>query len=230
MRPIRRVLMCSGLVAPILFGACGSYTSDYPVVVGNGNVHAVKVFADGADMGTVGVGQTASFTLRLSDLGYNNADITGNPTSPTSASAVTFSAADLTTGTVACFQQTGSAQTCKPTIVTHLTTYVRFEQKDFCPQSAGGCEPQLLVAEFVMSPSPAASGSAVAFNGAASHAATNRTLVRYTWNFGDPAKPQAANGVTATHTYDTAGTYNVTLTVADDAGQQATVSHSLVVR
>jgi hypothetical protein len=232
---IRAVLSCTALVAPALFPACGSYSSDYPVVVANGHVHAIRFFAESADIGTVAAGQTVSFSLRLADIGYNTKDITGNPTSPTPASAVTFSATDLTTGAVACFQEGGTStqtQGCKPTIVTHLTTYVQFQPKDFCPGGSTNnamCEALAPVADFVASPSPAPVGGTVLFNAAASHAGGSHLLVRYIWNFGDAAQPALASGVIATHVYATAGTYNVTLTVVDDGGQQATKSDSLTV-
>jgi len=225
----------SALIALGLLPACGSYSSDYPVVVGNGHVHAIRVFASGTDMGMVATGQTIAFSLRLSDIGYNTKDITGNPTSPTPASAVTFSATDLTTGAVACFQEGGTStqtQGCKPTIVTHLTTYVQFQPKDFCPGGSTNnatCEALAPVADFVASPSPAPVGGSVLFNAAASHAVGSHTLVRYIWNFGDVAQPAAGSGVTTTHVYGTAGNYNVTLTVVDDGGQQATKSNSLSV-
>jgi PKD domain len=234
-RCIRVRVGCLALVAPALILACGSYSSDYPVVVANGHVHAIRVFAESADMGTVAPGQTAEFTLRLSDIGYNTKDITGNPTSPTPASAVTFSATDLTTGAVACFQQGGTStqtQGCKPTIVTHLTTYVQFQPKDFCTGGSTNnatCDALAPVADFVASPSPAPVGGTVLFNAAASHAVGSHTLVRYIWNFGDAAQPTPGSGVTATHVYASAGTYNVTLTVVDDGGQQATKSDALTV-
>lgn len=46
------------------------------------------------------------------------------------------------------------------------------------------------------------------------------SIASYQWDLGDGA---SASGVTASHTYATAGTYQVTLTVTDDAG----ASHSL---
>ncbi len=50
------------------------------------------------------------------------------------------------------------------------------------------------------------------------------SIVDYNWDFGDTIP---ANGVTASHTYDSDGSYNVWLTVTDDKG--ATHSHSQTV-
>jgi len=59
---------------------------------------------------------------------------------------------------------------------------------------------------------PGCAGSAVTFAGAVQPAASGTTA---TWNFGDPASGGAnvATGLTPTHTYASAGTYQVTLTV-----------------
>ena len=59
---------------------------------------------------------------------------------------------------------------------------------------------------------------AVTFDGSTS-TDEDGTIASYLWNFGDG---NTANGVTAIHTYDTAGSFNATLTVTDDRGAQAT--------
>ncbi|TQF70092.1 PKD domain-containing protein [Pseudoalteromonas luteoviolacea] len=51
-------------------------------------------------------------------------------------------------------------------------------------------------------------------------------VVGYDWQFGDGVTSQSKNPV---HTYAVAGSYNVSLTVTDTAGQQDTVTHSVVV-
>ena len=220
--------------ATALVAGCGSYSSDYPIVISNGNLSAIRVFADGIDLGAVSAGATVSTTLRLRDQGYATVDITGNPSSPSPVSQVTFSARDLTSGTVACFHQSGGAQAqdCKPVTVTHQPTFIQFREADFCRHiNVGGqCEDLLPVASFVSSPAAPAPRSVVVFNAAASHAAAGHAILQYLWNFGDPANPARGTGVTATHVYDTAGTYNVTLTVVDDAGHEATSTGTVTVR
>lgn len=57
-------------------------------------------------------------------------------------------------------------------------------------------------------------GLLVSFDSNGSSAA-NGSIVTYTWDFGDGA---SARGPNLGHTYDTAGTYNVTLTVTDSDG------------
>ncbi|RZL06918.1 MAG: PKD domain-containing protein [Hymenobacter sp.] len=61
---------------------------------------------------------------------------------------------------------------------------------------------------------PSCAGAAVAFTGTTTP--TVSTAVA-SWNFGDPTSGSAntATGLTATHTYTAAGTYQVTLTVTD---------------
>ncbi|MEN0128930.1 MAG: PKD domain-containing protein [Brevundimonas sp.] len=68
-------------------------------------------------------------------------------------------------------------------------------------------------------------GLAVAFDGSAS-ADPDGTIASYAWTFGDGGTDSTA---TPSHTYTTAGTYTVTLTVTDDKGKPASVSHSVTV-
>jgi len=59
--------------------------------------------------------------------------------------------------------------------------------------------------------------TSVAFDGTAS--ADDKGIVSYEWAFGDGA---TAAGPTPSHTYDGPGTYEVTLTVTDEGGNEAT--------
>ena len=60
----------------------------------------------------------------------------------------------------------------------------------------------------------------VTFDGSGSTDADG-IISSYLWDFGDGS---TGNGVTATHTYETEGSYNATLTVTDDQGAQTTSS------
>ena len=65
----------------------------------------------------------------------------------------------------------------------------------------------------------------VSFDGSGS-VATNATIASYTWSFGDGA---SGTGITASHAYTSAGTYNATLTVIDNKGQSSWATTPVVV-
>jgi PKD repeat protein len=72
------------------------------------------------------------------------------------------------------------------------------------------------IAEFTFSPASPLANQDVAFSASASSAVPGRTIVSYSWNFGDGG---VASGVAAGHRYTTPGTRNVTLVVTDSAGK-----------
>ncbi|WP_449407513.1 PKD domain-containing protein [Microbacterium maritypicum] len=72
---------------------------------------------------------------------------------------------------------------------------------------------------------PTAAGLKVTVDGSAS-SDPDGTIQSYAWNFGDGG---TATGATASHTYTTAGTYSVTLTVTDDRGGVATKTTAVTV-
>ena len=82
------------------------------------------------------------------------------------------------------------------------------------------------VAGFVFSPTTPGIGDQVVFNGASSTAVSPRTIVSYAWEFGTGS---TRSGMIVSKTYDTAGTYNVSLTVTDDAGNKGTTSQAVTV-
>jgi len=81
-------------------------------------------------------------------------------------------------------------------------------------------------ADFVFSPTAPTTGQTVSFNASQSKAAAGHSIVSYSWNFGDGGTD---SGVTASHAFNTGGTYNVVLMVTDDLGHTGTVSKAVPV-
>ena len=69
-------------------------------------------------------------------------------------------------------------------------------------------------------------GVPIPFRASGSTAQPGRQVARYAWSYGDGG---TALGQNAPHTYTTAGTYTVGLTVADDAGAAASTSATVTV-
>jgi PKD repeat protein len=74
-------------------------------------------------------------------------------------------------------------------------------------------------ANFTISPAAPGVNESVFFNAGTSLPGVGHTIVSYQWTFGDGG---TASGVTASHTYSTAGTYAAQLKVTDEAGQSST--------
>jgi PKD repeat protein len=84
------------------------------------------------------------------------------------------------------------------------------------------------VASFV-SPSCTA-GAACPFSSTSTDADGSIAATATHWEFGEPSSPNnTADGLTASHTYAGAGTFNVTLTVTDDKGLPGTVTQPVTV-
>ena len=81
--------------------------------------------------------------------------------------------------------------------------------------------------DFVFSPSTPAVDTAVFFDASVSRPTVpGRTLVSYAWVFGDGA---TGSGPTTSHTYSSASTYSVTLTVTDNLGEKNTANATVPV-
>lgn len=83
-------------------------------------------------------------------------------------------------------------------------------------------------AEFTSSPSSPIVNQNVFFNGSGSKASVGHSISSYRWDFGDGTS-DSTSGVSPVHQYALAGTYNVSLTVTDNVGAQATKTNQVVV-
>ena len=81
-------------------------------------------------------------------------------------------------------------------------------------------------AVFAVSPTAPRISDTIFFNASASTAPAGRSIVSYDWSFGDGA---TASGVTVSHSFAIAATYNVTLTVTDNRGASASTTTAVTV-
>jgi PKD repeat protein len=84
-------------------------------------------------------------------------------------------------------------------------------------------------ADFTFNPSAPRSGQQVTFDASPSQAAPGRTIVSYSWSFGDGG---SGTGQTVVHTFTTGATpttYNVLLTVTDSAGRTSSITKPITV-
>jgi PKD repeat protein len=87
----------------------------------------------------------------------------------------------------------------------------------------GGDRPK---ADFTFSPAAPQPGQVIFFNASASSAADGRHIARYDWDFGNG---QTGTGLTTSLQYASSGSYNVTLTVTDNAGLTGVVTKPVAV-
>lgn len=129
-----------------------------------------------------------------------------SPTSSTTTDPVQTTTATATSTTTAAPTTTTTSR--KPTTTTTTTTTTQPAP----PPPPPPPPPKAPVAKF----SGSCTNLACTFDGSGSFD-PDGTVVVYSWNFGDGAKDQGTHTHPA-HTYTAAGTYTVTLTVADNSG------------
>jgi PKD repeat protein len=84
----------------------------------------------------------------------------------------------------------------------------------------------LPTATFTISPTNPVIGQDVFVNGNGSLAGGGHVITSYSWDFGDGSKK---TGLTAQHDYGSSGTYTISLTVTDEAGQIGNSSKTVTV-
>jgi PKD repeat protein len=87
--------------------------------------------------------------------------------------------------------------------------------------------PDPTVAAFVFTPVTPQVLQTVNFDASSSKAGTARTIVSYSWDFGDG---EGKTGIKTTHDYVISGVYLVTLTVTDDQGKKTSTAQPVTVR
>ena len=80
-------------------------------------------------------------------------------------------------------------------------------------------------ADYSYAPSAPTTGASISFD-ASSSSDTDGTVASYSWNFGDGT---TATGRTASHTFQSAGTYTVVLAVTDNDGGERTIEKTVTV-
>jgi PKD repeat protein len=88
------------------------------------------------------------------------------------------------------------------------------------------------IASFTVSQSPTTVGAVVILDGNFSAAVDPKTIVRYTWDYGDGSAiiSTTAPTTSTTHSYSMAGTYVIRLTVTDTHGLTGSTTRTLLVQ
>lgn len=84
----------------------------------------------------------------------------------------------------------------------------------------GGDTSDAFSGDWIISPLSPVANQAILFNADAVKSTPGHQIVQYNWNFGDLSTNQPTTGFLVTHTFATAGTYNVVLSVLDDLGRK----------
>ncbi len=87
----------------------------------------------------------------------------------------------------------------------------------------------LPTASFTISPTNSRINQSINFNASASRPAPGRTIVSYSWDFGDGTPLVVTGSPQTTHSYSVARTFVVTLVVTDDTGKTAVASNTVTV-
>jgi PKD repeat protein len=224
-------------------GSDGRATVNYTApFLENGETVTILVTPTGADYANA---VPRSVSIRLVPTGWvpprPTASYTYSPAVPVPNSAVTFdgSASGSPSGTIVTYSwdfgdsSTGTGVKPQHTYRAagdYQVTLVVVDDQGWTSypyvQTVTVAKGEAPVASFVFSPSAPIPLQTIFFNASTSTPGTGRTLTDYGWNFGNGS---TQHGLTASTSYGTVGSYNVTLVVTDDVGQTASKSQSVTV-
>jgi PKD repeat protein len=212
--------------------------------VDTGTTVNIVVTPIGTEFGDFGNSTARLATIRLVPSGVVipadglQPKFTVTPPSPTDHQSVFFDATSSTAPSnnpIASYSwdfgdgRTGSGATTTHSYNTSGTYVAKLTISDAYGRSASttqavnvgqGSDPS---AAFTFSPSAPQVNQVVNFNASASKPATGRTIVSYFWDFGDGTQKTSTSSTT-THDFVAAGSYQVTLTLTDDAGHTGSVT------
>jgi PKD repeat protein len=198
--------------------------------------------------GTVDTVQATPQTVTVGNGGPPNAAFTANNNSPQPNETVTFNAGTSSApgggsitryqwdlgGTSSTDYETDGGATATVTQAFATTGFhpVNLKVTDNCGQTDTVTGGGVFVnntpptSSFTVTPSPAAIGATVTFDGSAS-SDPGGAIANYAWDFGDGTASATNAGATITHPYATAGNYIAQLTVTDGNGASTTTFRQL---
>jgi PKD repeat protein len=157
----------------------------------------------GVPVSFAGTGSSPDASGTITDYKWNFGDGTTDDTGTGVAATHTYATSGVYTVTLTATDDLGVTASAKQVVTV-----------DAAPTAA-----------FTSSPATPTPGSTITFGAGGSTDAVG-TITTYSWNFGDGA---AATGPNPTHTYIARGSYQVTLTVTNDAGQTATATKTIAI-
>ena len=214
-----------------------------PVTSSSIKMITIEATTSGSDFGTA---QTASATLRLVPLGVilpsarfipdftvtpsapgqgQNVVLDGSLTSDPDGAVVSYSwdFGDGSSGTGKTTSHAFSRVGALSVTLTVADALGRAASATKAVTVGGGAEPTV---DFNFSPTTPGINQDIRFVATAQSGVAGHSIVSYAWDMGSGAPKQ---GSVVTKSYDTAGTYNVTLTVTDDLGLTKTTTKAVTV-
>jgi PKD repeat protein len=236
----------------ITTGADGRATAVYtapgappPATAGSGTVMTIRAIPTDSNFQTA-IPQTVAIRLVppgviLPPAGTPTASFTVSPTGPAANTPVVFDASASTPGANAQISSfawafgdggSGTGQTITHVFTAPGTFNVTLTITNTAGLAGSITNPVVVsagvgpTADFAFSPSSPVAQQTVVFDASLAKPGAGHTIASYSWIFGDGA---TGSGQTTSHAYTVAGTFNVTLTVTDEAGQKASVSKGVPV-